>query len=393
MVTVAAISALCAPGGTGCGSGGHPITEAVAGRCNGFLFYQHRAANRAVLTFRLARGGTCGGYRLVDDLGVTLNSNFAGFVVVTVAAISAFRALGGTGGGSCHYPIIKAVAGRIHIGIHIADTADGTGIGCISLLSTGRLGDCGFIYMFMSAFPDLNILDGAVIKAVGIGAHVGEDEILAAEPIVGGLLVGGAHKVMVHGADFLAVHQQVDHVGAVRCNPVFQPVGMQRGPIDAVVRQRDAVIMAAGGGLLAHGNDAVGAALENVAGIILGIDGSGGEHPSAAAAGILPGAFSFPLHSPRHLMAQNHRHCQVIAGGAEHAVLGGSCGLGQGVFTGQIGTVKLPAVVLGSMDALGGDDHIPGNRGNGNAAAGIGGGSDILPAHGDGNGKVIVSGI
>ena len=327
-------------------------------------------------------------------LRVMTASHSPGFKSVTAFTVPAFLAVSLTGRYLRFRPCAEAVSGGIHIGIHIAVTADGTGMGGVALLGAGGFGDYGFIYMFMSAFPDCNILDGAVIEAVGVRAHVGEDEILAAEPLGGGLLVGGAHEVVGHGADLLAVHQQVDHVAAVLCDPVFQTVGVQRGPIDAMIRQRDAVVVAAGGGLLAHGDNAPGIALEDVAGIVVCVYLIGGKHSCAAAAGILEGTFTLPLHDPRLLVAQDHRRCNVIAGGTENTVGGGACGFGQGVLACQIGAVELPAIVLGGVDALGGDDHIAGDSSNGNltvlrvvAVCG-----DILAAHGDGNGQGISGG-
>ena len=280
----------------------------------------------------------------------------------------------------------------IYIVIHIAVTA-GTGVGGIALLGAG--GGCHHrcVTVGMATLPDLNILDGAIIQSVGIRTDVGEGKVFSIQPVGGGLLVGGADVIMVHSTDLSPIYIEPDHVGAVVGHPVLQAVSMQFGAVDAVIAEGDTVVVASGCGLFAHGDQIAVDTLENVAGIVVGIDPGGGKQPSAAAAGILPGALALPFHNPGLVMAEDDSIFQRISGGAEYAAGGGTCLFGQSVAVlsnaDQVRAVELPAVRLGLvLCAFGGDGHVCCDRFNGHGAVFICGSRDVLAAHSDGDGQL-----
>ena len=244
--------------------------------------------------------------------------------------------------------------------------------------------------VWFSTLPDGNIFDRRVGEAMGVGTHIGEQEILAAEPVGGGLLIGGAHIVGRHGADLRAVHVKPDHVGAIVSDSVFQAVGMERRPVDAVVSQGDAIVVAAGGGLLAHGNDAVCIALEDVAGIVIGIHIIGGEYSCAAGAiGIQERTLALPFYRPGLVMGEDNGFLQGVAGLDEDAVGGGPGIFRQGVSrlagAGKVGAIECPAVILGLVDSLRRDNHIRSYRIDGNGTVCIGSFCNVCAAHGDGD--------
>ena len=247
-----------------------------------------------------------------------------------------------------------------------------------------------FVDMAMPAFPYLNAVNGGIGESVGIGAHIGEHEIFAGQPIGGGILILGADVIMIHRADFFSIHKQPDHVRAVIRDTVFQTVGMQCGPIDAVVCQGDAIVMATLSILFTHSNNAVGVALENIPCIVVGVHIVGSEDAGAAGAvRVQEGTFAFPLYDPGQIMHKNDFVFQSIACFAEHTI-GGSAGiLRQSIAAadaGQVGSIKLPAVVLGLMDGcLRSDDHIIGDRFDGYRSVFIGSVRNVLAAHGHGN--------
>ena len=65
-------------------------------------------------------------------------------------------------------------------------------------------------------------LDIGQMVATSALAKEGEGQILTIEPVFGVLLVGGCLIVVVHGADFNTVNHQVDHIGTVFIDAVFQ---------------------------------------------------------------------------------------------------------------------------------------------------------------------------
>ena len=201
-----------------------------------------------------------------------------------------------------------------------------------------------------SVLPHLNIFHGTVGKAVGISPHIREHEISSAEPVRGRFLVCRAHIVVVHRADLLTIYRQPDHIGAVSGDSVFQSVGVGLSPVDAMLSQRDAVVVAARGVLLPHGHQTVLVALEDVAGPVFRVHVGGGEYPrTAGPVLILEGPFAFPLHGPGAVMIEDHRLLERIPDLAEHTVCGRSAVFRQRILrlshAHKIGPIELPAVI------------------------------------------------
>ena len=184
------------------------------------LFHQNGVADGTMLALGQACFGTGSIHRLVDDLGmafgvdigihiavttgatsvggitllctggggyyrivaVARGRNFAGLVVVTVCAVTAFFSLFGASGLRRCRPFAIAVTQGGGFIIGIAITADGTGMGGVALLRTGGGGDCILIGMTVDGACDLHIFAG-VAKAYGCRGcdallHSGQREAL-----------------------------------------------------------------------------------------------------------------------------------------------------------------------------------------------------------------------
>ena len=114
-----------------------------------------------------------------------------------------------------------------------------------------------------AALPNLEVLH-LTGDGVAVSAQTGEGQILAVQPVHGGVLGGGAPEIVVHGPDLRAVHIQIDHVGAVGGDPVGQAIHMAVGIADAHVGQPDAVVVMAAARPLAESQNT---AAEQVGGV------------------------------------------------------------------------------------------------------------------------------
>ena len=248
----------------------------------------------------------------------------------------------------------------------------------------------------LTLFPNRNIVNRCVGKSVCIGTHIGEDKILPAQPVGCSIFARSTHVIAGHGADFFTVHEQIHHIAAIGSNMVFQSVSMQRCPVDAVVSQSNAVVVAARGGLFTHSDDAVGIALENIAGIVLRVHIGGGKQSGATGGcAVLPCARALPFHCPRLIMQKHDLVFQPITSIAEHSVRGSARILSQCIVPAdadQLVSVKFPAVVLGLKYGFRSDRYIVGHRINGNNAVCIALSGNISATHGHGHSHTSVCG-
>ena len=119
VVTIVTVTALLTLLGAGCGLGFAPCAEAMTLGGNLLLLHQNGAADRAVLAFGQAGFGAGGFHGLVNDFGVALCCNLAGFEVVAVGAVTALLSLFGAGCGLGFAPCAEAMTlGRNLVLLH-----------------------------------------------------------------------------------------------------------------------------------------------------------------------------------------------------------------------------------------------------------------------------------
>ena len=165
-----------------------------------------------------------------------------------------------------------------------------------------------FHILRFSVSPDLQIIQLHLVDGVAKGALVAEGKVLAADPVVGDILLLGANEIIVHGSQLSAVYAEIDHVGAIGGDLIGQPVHMLCGAVNAVVREPDAVVIVLGAGIVAQG-DILALLIAEQVGLVGNVAGlaPGQQHGTAAE-----GTGGFPLHHPGNVMLQHHGAAHVV---------------------------------------------------------------------------------
>ena len=195
----------------------------------------------------------------------------------------------------------------------------------------------------LHGFIDLNVVICAVQGVSGV-AQIVKGEVPAADPIGGGVLIGQAREDIVHRSQLLAVHTEVDHVGAAG-DLVGQAVGVLLGDVDVVIRQINAIVAVLGAVIVTHGDQSVAVA-EQIGGVGVVAALCRGQQEGAAG----ETALCLPFHAPGTVMQQLHclvqTECAVgIGGSGERAVINGGIVVACG--TDQIAVAGGPAVAVG----------------------------------------------
>ena len=98
--------------------------------------------------------------------------------------------------------------------------------------------------MLCTVEPNLHIFRFPVLHIV-VGSHTKELEcqVLAIEPVIRLVLVCCRLEIVVQSADLDIINDQIDHIGAVFCQPVFQAEGMRSAHPAAYFRVVQTVVM------------------------------------------------------------------------------------------------------------------------------------------------------
>ena len=237
--------------------------------------------------------------------------------LLAVTALFARLLIGSLSG---HIPIREIVTIRFHIIIHITVTAP-AGIGGIALLRAGGGSDhsCVCMHMLRTVLPHLNVVNIAISDGVGVGSHMGKDQILPVQPVHSLFFIRSANPVVIHRTNFLIIHIQVNHIGTICVDPVFQLVSMINSSVNAVCTQFDTVIVVLSTGTYTKCDKIAVVAAIQIGGIRC-CAGLRACKQQRTVGGIRPCAFGLPLNDPRLIVFQDHGITQGVLHLAELAV-------------------------------------------------------------------------
>ena len=122
----------------------------------------------------------------------------------------------------------------------IAITAVQAGEGRIAPLRAGGWSDGGFVGMHMAVFPNPEIIQLHGIDGMGGCTQIGKHDIFPVCPVYILILTIACNVILCHGANFLAINDQIHRIGAIFPNPIFQAENMGCGHITI---QNDAIII------------------------------------------------------------------------------------------------------------------------------------------------------
>ena len=165
--------------------------------------------------------------------------------------------------------------------------------------------------------PDLQVGQVHIAHRMAVGADIAEGEVLTGHPVGGGVLVCGVDVIVVHCAQLHAVHTEVDHIGAVGGDFIGQTVGMLSISVNAVVRQRQTVVVVTGAVPRAKGDKAAALMAEQEGRVRHATSPGTGQHHTATAE-VTAG---FPFHNPRQIMLQNHGTLQAVDTLGHHVIV------------------------------------------------------------------------